>query len=299
MEHLFGVLLGLMLAVASSVQSNSTCATNKCAQGASGNCTCTLAGSNHKADCSMLTSECLLMKAEMIPLKEKHFWARPCALLDNDSIYNPDCEDSGVFKARQCDQTSICWGVNTPAVRRTEKGDKRPSCGEGVRTSWIYIEIKHKKRSSAFDVPDVANAPKHPSESQCKLHPKYIAAIQYDSPFIQICLNQNEKSQCHVDTADAASYFGEDTEDNSLFHSNSTLTASGDALDIEKLRIYYIAKKPPELRVRQMIAGGSGDTDCWLWRHVLVILSWLWAREYKKAEVKEMGETRAPSLQLP
>ncbi|XP_009634535.2 LOW QUALITY PROTEIN: tumor-associated calcium signal transducer 2 [Egretta garzetta] len=306
MEPLFGFLLGLILAVASSAQ-NCICATNKwmvCAQDAFGNCTCMLVGSNHRVDCSMLTSKCLLMKAEMVPMKEKRFRGRPRGLLDNDSIYNPDCEESGIFKARQCTQTDTCWCVNTAGVRRTEKGGKSLNCGELVRTSWIYIELKHKKRSSALDVPDVAKVLKHLFESRYKLHPKYIAAVKYDSPLTQICLNQNgsEKSRYDVDTADVACYFEKDMKDESIFHSNSTLTVAGNghALDIEKIRIYYLDEKPPEFCMKQLVAGISAVVTvvvltAGLGIAVLVILRWLRTREYEKAEIKEMGEIRAPS----
>ncbi|KAM6263794.1 LOW QUALITY PROTEIN: tumor-associated calcium signal transducer 2 [Spheniscus humboldti] len=247
MEPLSEVLLGLIPAVASSAQNNGTCATNKwvvCAQDGSGNCTCTLVSSNRKVDCSTLTSECLLMKAEMIPLKEKRFWDHPCGLLDNDGIYNPDCENSGIFKARQCNQTDTCWCVNTAGVRRTKKGDKSLECSELVRTSWIYVELKHKKRSSSFDVPDLANALKHLFESDRNCTPGTLQPLSNDSPVIQIRLNQKtEKSRCDVDRADVAYYYFEkDVKDDSLFHSNSTLTISvnRDALDIEKITIYYV-----------------------------------------------------------
>ncbi|KAM9280750.1 LOW QUALITY PROTEIN: tumor-associated calcium signal transducer 2 [Cariama cristata] len=308
MELLFGVLLGLILAAASSAQNNCTCATNKwmvCAQDGSGNCTCTLVGSNRKVDCSTLTSKCLLMKAEMIPLKEKRF-GYPCGLLDNEGIYNPDCKDSGIFKAR-CNQTDTCWCVNTAGVRRIEKGDKSLSCSELVRTSWICIELKHKKKSRAFNVPDVANALKHQFESQYKLHSRYIAA-KYDSLLSQIRLNQCDwqKSRCDVDKADVAYYFEKDKKDESIFHSNSTLTVSvnGDALDIEKLRIYYADEKPPEFCMRQLVADVCAAMTVVILTAgfritVLVILRWLWTRKYEKVEIKEMGERKAPSLQLP
>ncbi|NXW03056.1 TACD2 protein, partial [Fregetta grallaria] len=307
MEPLFGVLLGLILAVASSAQNNCTCATNKwteCVQGGSGNCTCMLVGSNHTVDCSTLTSKCLLMKAEMIPPKEKRFWGHPHGLLDNEGIYSPDCENSGIFKARQCNQADNCWCVNTAGVRRTEKGDKSLSCGELVRTSWIYIELKHKKRCSAFKVPDVANSLKHLFERRYKLHPKYITAVKYDSPFIQIRLKQNEKPRCDVDIADVAYYFEKDVKDDSVFHSNSTLTVSvnGDVMAIEKIRIYYIDEKPPEFCMRQLVTGISAVVTVVILAAgfgiaVLAVLRWLWTRKYEQSETKEMGETRAPNLQ--
>ncbi|NXP53266.1 TACD2 protein, partial [Heliornis fulica] len=261
MEPLLGLLLASVLAAASPAQ-NCTCETNKwavCAQDDSGNCTCTLVGSNHKVDCSTLTSKCLLMKAEVVPLKEKSYWGHNHGLLDNGIVYNPDCEDSGVFKAKQCHQTNTCWCVNTAGIRRSDKGDKSLRCNELVRTSWIYIELVHKKRSRAFDVPDVANTLKHLFESRYKLHPKYIAAIKYKPPLIQIHLNQNdsEKSTYDVDIVDAAYYFEKDVEGESVFNSNSTLNVSvnGDALNIEKLWIYYVDDKPPEFSTKQPPAG--------------------------------------------
>ncbi|NXS42619.1 TACD2 protein, partial [Balaeniceps rex] len=305
MEPLCGFLLGLILAVASSAQNNCTCATNKwtvCAQDASGNCTCTLMGSNYKVDCSTLTSKCLLMKAEIISLKEKHFWDHPCGPLDNDGIYNPDCEDSGIFKARQCNQANTCWCMNTVRLRRTEKGDKSLRCGELVRTSWIYIELKHQKRSSTFNVLDIANVLKHLFQSRYKLHPKYIGAIKYDSPLIQIHLNENdsEKSRCDVDIADVAYYFKKDIKNDSVFHSNSTLTVSvnGDTLDIEKIRIYYVDEKPPVFCINQPVAGISAVvTDCWPRHHCAGSSEVAMDKKYEKVENKEMGEIRAPSLQ--
>ncbi|NXJ77844.1 TACD2 protein, partial [Trogon melanurus] len=307
MEPLVGVLLGLILVVASSTQNNCTCATNKwavCAQDGPENCTCTLVGSNHKVDCSTLTSKCLLMKTETMPLKEKRFQARAHWLLDTDGIYNPDCEDSGTFKPKQCNQADTCWCVNTAGIRRTEKGDKSLSCDKLVRTSWICIELRHKKRSSAFDVPDVAAALNHLFESRYKLHPRYITEIKYDPPLIQIHLNQHQKSRCDVDIADVAYYFEKDVRDDSIFHSNSTLTISvnGDALDIEKLRIYYVDEKPPEFSMRQLVTGISAVVTTVILTAgvgitVLLILRCLRTRNYEKFEITEMDEIRAPSLE--
>uniref|UniRef100_A0A8C8EAS7 Tumor associated calcium signal transducer 2 n=1 Tax=Otus sunia TaxID=257818 RepID=A0A8C8EAS7_9STRI len=306
MEPLLGLCLALILAGASSALNNCTCATNKwtvCAQDGSGNCTCMLVGSNHKVDCSTLTSKCLLMKAKMVLLKEKHFWGHSWGLLDNDGIYNPDCEDSGIFKARQCNHTNTCWCVNTAGVRRTEKGDKSLNCSELVRTSWIYIELKHKKRPSAFSGSDVANALKHLLESRYQLHSKYIAAIKYDFPFIQIRLNQNQKSRCDVDIADVAYYFEKDIKNDSVFHSNSALTVSvnGDALDIEELQIYYVDEKPPVFCMRQLVANVSTVLTAVTLTGfgVTVLVTWLCMRKNKKTEITEMDEVRVPSLQLP
>ncbi|NXB99342.1 TACD2 protein, partial [Orthonyx spaldingii] len=307
MEPLLGAVLGLMLAVASPAHGSCTCATNKwavCAQDSPGNCTCRLLGSDHPVDCSTLTSKCFLMKAEMIPLKEKRLWRPPHGLSDSDGTYSPDCEDSGVFKARQCNQSSTCWCVNTAGLRRTEKGDRSLSCGELVRTRWIYLELTHKRSSGAFDVPSMAQALTRLFESRYKLHPKYIAAIKYERPLIQIRLDQNKKPRWDVDIADVAYYFEKDVNNDSVFHSDSKLTLSvnGDALAIEKLWISYMDEKPPEFCMRQLAAGISAVVTVVLLTAaigiaVLLVLRWLRTRKYKKVESKEMREVKAPSLE--
>ncbi|KAM6415369.1 LOW QUALITY PROTEIN: tumor-associated calcium signal transducer 2 [Rhynochetos jubatus] len=304
-EPLLGVLLGWILVTASSAQNNGTCETNKwtaCAQDESRNCTCTLVGSDHKVNCSTLTSKCWLMRAETIIRKGKRFRGHFRGLLDNDGIYIPDCDDSGIFKARLND-ADTCWCVNTAGVGRSEKGDKSLNCRELVKTNWIYIELKYQKRSSAFDVADLTNALKHLFQSRYKLHPKYIASVRYASPFIQIRLNDDSaESRCDVDIADVAYYFEKDINHDSLFPSNCSLTVSGDALDIDHLWIYYIDEKPPEFSMRQVVGGISVVVRVVLSAGfgiaVLVIARWLCRRKHEKIEAKEMDAVRAPSLQL-
>ncbi|NWW52191.1 TACD2 protein, partial [Pedionomus torquatus] len=300
--------LGLILAVASA-ENNCTCATNErtvCTQDSPGNCTCRLAGSNRRVDCSTLTSKCLLMMAEMTPLQEKPFWGHPHGQVNNNGIYNPDCEDSGAFQAQQCNRTDTCWCVNTAGVRRTDTGDKSLSCGELVRTSYIHIEMRHKRSSSAFSASDVANALRDLFESRYKLHPKFITAVKYNSPHIQIQLTQqlSEKSRCDVDIADVAYYFEKDVKDDSVFHSKGTLTVSvnGDALHIQKIRIYYVDEKPLEFCMKQLAAGISAAVtvvtlSAGLGIAVLLTLRCLRTRKYEKVEINEMGEVRAASSQ--
>lgn len=55
------------------------------------------------------------------------------AFVDNDGIYDPECENDGKFKAKQCNNTE-CWCVNSAGVRRTDKGDKDTKCEKLVET---------------------------------------------------------------------------------------------------------------------------------------------------------------------
>lgn len=56
------------------------------------------------------------------------------AFVDNDGIYDPECENDGKFRAKQCNNTEKCWCVNSAGVRRTDKGDKDLKCEKLVET---------------------------------------------------------------------------------------------------------------------------------------------------------------------
>lgn len=55
------------------------------------------------------------------------------AIENNDGLYDPECDEMGLFKAKQCNGTATCWCVNSAGVRRTDKGTEM-TCSERVRT---------------------------------------------------------------------------------------------------------------------------------------------------------------------
>jgi hypothetical protein len=73
------------------------------------------------------------MKAEISHSKSGRRRKPEGAIQNNDGLYDPECDDKGLFKAKQCNGTSTCWCVNTAGVRRTDK-DSEISCSEPVRT---------------------------------------------------------------------------------------------------------------------------------------------------------------------
>lgn len=85
--------------------------------------------------------KCFLMKAEMYRAKKglstrTNIGGKPdeTAFVDNDGIYDPDCENDGKFRAKQCNNTEECWCVNSAGVRRTDKGDENLVCDKLVET---------------------------------------------------------------------------------------------------------------------------------------------------------------------
>ncbi|XP_077189678.1 tumor-associated calcium signal transducer 2 [Paroedura picta] len=299
MESILGATLFLLLVTASAAQNDCICEKNKkviCSE----SCECTAIGSNQPVDCTTLTPKCLLMKAEMIPLKGRRFQKPEGALLDNDGLYNPDCDDNGNFKARQCNQTETCWCVNSAGVRRTDKGDKNLKCSELVRTNWIFINMKHKEREAPFSEHELANALRQIIQNRYKLQQNFITAVEYDSPFIHIDLKQNatQKSREDVDIADVAYYFEKDMKGDSFFHHGMfNISVNKEPLEIEEILIYYVDEKAPEISMKRLTPGIIAVVVVVILAiiigiTVLVITRRRNSGKYKKVEIKEMGEMR-------
>uniref|UniRef100_A0A8C7FF09 Epithelial cell adhesion molecule n=2 Tax=Oncorhynchus TaxID=8016 RepID=A0A8C7FF09_ONCKI len=90
-------------------------------------------GEMQNLNCSKLVPKCFLMKAEMYRARKglsTRTGGKPVktAFVDNDGIYDPDCETTGAFRAKQCNNTKECWCVNSAGVRRTDKGDESLRC---------------------------------------------------------------------------------------------------------------------------------------------------------------------------
>ncbi|XP_012582794.1 PREDICTED: epithelial cell adhesion molecule [Condylura cristata] len=273
--------------------------TTNCSKTGSGECRCTSIGTQTTVTCSKLAAKCLVMKAEMTGSKSGRRVKPEGAIQNNDGLYDPDCDDKGLFKAKQCNGTSTCWCVNTAGVRRTDK-DSEITCSETVRTFWIMIELKHKAREKPFDIESLKTALKEVISTRYQLDQKYITNIDYENDIITIDLKQNasQKSESDVDIADVAYYLEKDVKDESLFLSKKLdLTVNGERLDLDasKAFIYYVDEKPPEFSMQGLQAGIiavivvvaiaviAGIV-------VLVISKRNRTAKYEKAEVKEMGE---------
>nr|XP_025848561.1 epithelial cell adhesion molecule [Vulpes vulpes] len=124
--------------------------TTNCSLNTNNQCECTSIGAQNSVICSKLATKCLVMKAEMTGTKSGRRARPEGAFQNNDGLYDPDCDEKGLFKAKQCNGTTTCWCVNTAGVRRTDK-DTEISCTERVRTYWIIIELKHKTRETPYD----------------------------------------------------------------------------------------------------------------------------------------------------
>ncbi|XP_055468825.1 tumor-associated calcium signal transducer 2 [Psammomys obesus] len=309
------LLLLLLLAAATrscEAQRNCTCPTNKmtiCSpDGPGGACECRAIGSQAVVDCSTLTSKCLLLKARASAGKSGRSLVKPSehAILDNDGLYDPECDAQGRFKARQCNRTSVCWCVNSVGVRRTDKGDLSLRCDEVVRTQHILIELRHRPTERAFNHSDLDRELRRLFRERYGLHPSFLSAVHYDEPTIQIELRQNssQKRLGDVDIADAAYYFERDAKGESLFVGRRGLDVQvrGEPLHVERTLIYYVDEKPPQFSMKRLTAGliaviAVVAVALVAGAVVLVVSNRRRSGKYRKVELKELGERRSePSL---
>ncbi|XP_037004424.2 tumor-associated calcium signal transducer 2 [Artibeus jamaicensis] len=309
------LLLLLLLAAVTgqaAAQDNCTCATNKmtiCSrEHPGGRCQCRALGTNVEVNCSSLTSKCLLLKARMSARKSGRALVRPSehAIVDNDGLYDPDCDHQGRFKARQCNQTSVCWCVNSVGVRRTDKGDLSLLCDELVRTHHILIDLRHRPARRAFNHSDLDAELRRLFLERYLLPAKFVAAVHYEAPTIQIELRQNasQKAPGDVDIADVAYYFERDVKGESVFPGRGGLDVSvrGEPLLMEPPLIFYLDEKPPQFSMKRLTSGLVAVIVVVVLAliagvAVLVITNWRRSGKYRKVEIKEMGELRRePSL---
>ncbi|TKC34932.1 hypothetical protein EI555_018060 [Monodon monoceros] len=197
-------------------------------------------------------------------------------------------------------------------MRRTDKGDLSLRCDELVRTHPILIDLRHRPAARAFNPSDLEAELRRLFRERDPLHPKFVAAVHYEHPTIQIELQQNtsQKVAGDVDIADAADiadvtyYFERDVKGESLFsgHRGLDVRVRGEPLLLERTLIYLLDEKfPPVLHERLtsgliavivvvVVALVAGVT-------VLVITNRRKSGKYKKVEMKELGEMRKePSL---
>ncbi|NXH94915.1 EPCAM protein, partial [Pachycephala philippinensis] len=223
-----------------------------------GRCHCEAIGSGVTVDCETLTSKCLLMKAEVMGSKSGRREKPKDAFEDTDGLYDPECENDGAFKAKQCNGTT-CWCVNTAGVRRTDKHDSDLKCNKLVRTTWIIIEMKHAERNAPLNAESLKKFFTDTITNRYQLDGRFISSVLYEKPYITIDLKQNssDKSFGGVDIADVAYYFEKDVKGQSIFHNTARLNVSIDneEVKLEKTVVYYVDEIAPEFSMKSLTPG--------------------------------------------
>ncbi|XP_077586446.1 epithelial cell adhesion molecule [Stigmatopora nigra] len=261
-------LILAVFAVGASAQSCS-CNTMKWASCEGNPCQCTILVGDmmkQKLDCNTLIPKCFLMKAEMYRAKKglstrTGIGGKPVetAFVDNDGIYDPECENDGKFKAKQCNNTDECWCVNSAGVRRTDKGDKNLKCEKLVETYWVRLQLKHKPVTGSLDTQQLKTA------IGDAIHKRYsnfnkdmLKEIEYDADSRMIVVDvKKPKGERQSDLTKLAYYMEKDIKALPLFKDQEKFepVVAGKKLEMENILVYYVDEEAPTFTMKNLTGG--------------------------------------------
>lgn len=298
-------LVLVAFAAGASAQSCS-CETMKWATCEENPCRCgVLIGNGEKQmlNCTDLVPKCFLMKAEMY-LRSKGKDSRGIggkphehAIVDNDGIYDPDCESDGKFKAKQCNNTKECWCVNSAGVRRTDKGDENLKCEKLVETNWIRLQLVHKPVNSEVKTANlkaaIANA----------IHKRYnnfnkdlVENVEYDPESRMLVVDvKKPKGNRKDDLTHMAYYMEKDVKVLPLFRNQNKFepTVDNQKLEMESILVYYVDEEAPTITMKNLSGGIIAVIVVVVLAVVAGLLVLFFARKrqnqrYNKAQQREM-----------
>ncbi|KAF4084911.1 hypothetical protein AMELA_G00111470 [Ameiurus melas] len=250
-----------------------------------------------------LIPKCFQMKAEIYHLRQSPFTEiNVTTLADGDGLYDPECEPNGLFKAKQCNNSDVCWCVDGAGVRRSESGDRNLQCEELLGPNWVRIEMKHKETSNPLERSqlqrDIASAFQEQDNVET-MDSKTEVKVQYDvdARLITLELRQNPDDQ----TQDLTYYMEKDVVVHSLFNEQMKFepTIKGEKLEIESIMVYYVNEKKPQNSMQTLTTGlltviGVFILAAFVGLFILVSSLFLIRRQkmsqYEKAQTSEMEE---------
>ncbi|XP_053188853.1 epithelial cell adhesion molecule [Scomber japonicus] len=256
-----------------------------------------------KLDCSKLIPKCFLMKAEMYRAKKglstrTGIGGKPVetAFVDNDGIYDPECENDGKFKAKQCNNTEECWCVNSAGVRRTDKGDKNLKCEKLVETMWVRIQLKHKEVKDKLNEAALKTAIADAIKTRYNFKKDLVEEVKYDPKARLIVVDVKKPKGDRVnDLTQMAYYMEKDVKVLPLFTDQKTFSpkVGTQSLEMENILVYYVDEEAPTFTMKHL----SGGIIAVIVVVVLVVVAGLlvlfFARrrqqqKYNKAQQREM-----------
>ncbi|KAM3863137.1 epithelial cell adhesion molecule [Diretmus argenteus] len=258
----------VVVALAAGAAAQCSCPTMKWALCDGNPCECTIfvdKATKQKLDCTKLIPKCYLMKAEMYRARNNQstrtLGGKPTesAFVDNDGIYDPDCENDGTFKAKQCNNTEECWCVNSAGVRRTDKEDKNIKCAKLVETYWVRLELKHKPVNSPVDKTKLKVAIQDAINKRYdNFNKALVDEVQYDADSRMIVVDvKKEKGERKTDLSRMAYYMEKDVKILPLFKDQAKFEPSvdGQKLDMENILVYYVDEEPPTFTMKALTGG--------------------------------------------
>ncbi|KAM6922608.1 epithelial cell adhesion molecule [Lycodopsis pacificus] len=258
----------VLVAFATGASANCSCETMKWATCDGTPCVCTvLVDDNVKQtlNCDALVPKCFLMKAEMYRAKKglstRTIGGKPVetAFVDNDGIYDPDCETDGKFRAKQCNNTDECWCVNSAGVRRTDKEGKDLKCPKLVETYWVRLQLKHKVLTTPLKTENLKAAISDAMNKRYKNFKKdLVDKVEYDADSRTIVVDvKKAKGERVTDLTQMAYYMEKDVKVLPLFRSQNQFmpNVDGQKVEMENILVYYVDEENPTFTMKHLSGG--------------------------------------------
>ncbi|KAM8859105.1 epithelial cell adhesion molecule [Spinachia spinachia] len=298
------IVFVLVAFAAGASAQNCNCATMKWATCDGTPCSCYLMiGGDVKQplNCGALIPKCFLMKGEMYRAKkgqDARSGGKPVesAFVDNDGIYDPDCENDGKFRAKQCNNTEECWCVNSAGVRRTDKGDKNLVCEKLVETHWVRLQLTHAPVKTAVNADDLKTAISNAVYARYNLSKELVKNIEYDADSRMIVVDvKKPKGERNTQLANMAYYMEKDVKVLPLFKDTKKFepVIGSQTLAMENILVYYVDEEPPTFTMKHLSGGIIAVIVVVVLAVVAGLLVLFFARKrqnqkYNKAQQREM-----------
>ncbi|KAK3560038.1 hypothetical protein QTP86_033758 [Hemibagrus guttatus] len=239
-----------------------------------------------------LIPKCFQVKAEFYNLR-LFSESNVTSLTDGDGLYDPECQPNGLFKAKQCNNSDVCWCVDSAGVRQSDNGDRNLQCEELVLPNWVRIEMKHKETSNPLELSQlqraIASAFQEPDPNvDNKTEVKY----DVDARLITIEVRKNPHDQKKEQSL-LAYYIEKDVVVQSLISDQLKFepTVEREKLEIESIMIYYVDEKEPTHSMQMLTTGLLTVTGVFILAACLGILI-LFFRKQKRGQYEKAQEPR-------
>ncbi|KPP58659.1 epithelial cell adhesion molecule-like [Scleropages formosus] len=179
------------------------------------------------------------------------------AIVDNDGIYDPDCDATGQFRTKQCNNTEVCWCVNSAGVRRSDKGDKGIEC-EQAETYWVRLDLTHTPPTSPIDSTKIKAAIDTALQQRYQLEKGLVKDVQYDENANLMVVDVKKDIGDRVqDLSRMTYYLMKDVKESPLFRSKSKLQVNIDGQNVtfKDVVIYYVDEKAPTFTMKRVTGG--------------------------------------------
>ncbi|KAM4012893.1 LOW QUALITY PROTEIN: epithelial cell adhesion molecule-like [Anomaloglossus baeobatrachus] len=238
----------------SSCQYNqyATCHLNRC-----GTCEAVYSGYEPlTVHCDQLTPKCRLMHLEMLHRSRTFRGPAGLSKVESDNMYDPECEESGAFKPKQCeDDSSVCWCVDSAGVRVTDKTGEDPKCEKLVSVRLIQIHFSFRADASLLTGKEEAVRRTLISKVSRFLlkTPRILQVTVHElSHEVTMKLFSTNGTKPPMDIATVAYYIEWE-----LKLSGFSLPLDGRTLevDVESIRVFFFDNEPPRINMKSISPG--------------------------------------------